>query len=58
MDFGNFHGLLFKSHFSFIMRKFQVGLVSFGASTCGIGKPGVYTKITAYLDWIEKNLKP
>ena len=36
---------------------YQVGLVSYGTSDCGIGKPGVYTKISGYLDWIDKNLE-
>jgi secreted trypsin-like serine protease len=37
---------------------YLVGVVSFGTKECAIGKPAVYTKITAYLSWIEKNLKP
>ena len=58
---------------------FQVGVVSFGTKTCGIGIPGrsqnfistneqtlnfffmstgVYTKVAAFIPWIEKNLKP
>ena len=58
---------------------FQVGVVSFGTKTCGIGVPGrsqnfisnneqtlnfffmstgVYTKVAAFIPWIEKNLKP
>lgn len=33
------------------------GLVSFGFSYCGeIGKPGVYTKVFAYMDWIRENI--
>lgn len=34
--------------------KFQIGLVSFGTSQCGIGYPGVYTKIVEYLGWIQE----
>ena len=35
-----------------------VGLVSFGAPTCGLkGVPGVYTKIRPYIDWILNNVK-
>ena len=37
---------------------YQVGITSFGTSTCGLGHPGVYTKVTAYLPWIERNLEP
>ena len=35
----------------------QVGLVSYGTDTCGIGIPGVYTKIEGYLDWIENHMQ-
>ena len=37
---------------------FQIGIVSFGTSVCGVGLPGVYTKVSAFLPWIEKNMKP
>jgi len=36
----------------------QVGLVSFGTAACGIGIPGIYTRVTNYLDWIDSHLKP
>ena len=36
---------------------YQIGLVSFGTDTCGVGIPGVYTKVTKFLPWIAKNLK-
>ncbi|KAI8423575.1 hypothetical protein MSG28_012666, partial [Choristoneura fumiferana] len=33
------------------------GIVSFGFQPCGtIGKPGVYTKVFAYMDWIRENI--
>ena len=37
---------------------FQIGIVSFGAKKCGkINKPGVYTRIDTFLDWIKRNLE-
>ena len=37
---------------------YQIGIVSFGLKLCGSGVPGVYTRVTNYIPWIEKNLKP
>ena len=37
---------------------YEVGLVSYGTRRCGKGEPGVYTKITNYLPWIESKLQP
>ena len=37
---------------------YQIGIVSFGLGTkCQKGIPGFYTKVDAFLPWIEKNLK-
>ena len=36
----------------------QIGLVSFGSTRCGVGVPGVYTRIVHYLPWIESHLRP
>lgn len=35
------------------------GIVSFGPTPCGKpGIPGVYTRVSAYTDWIVKNIRP
>lgn len=36
---------------------YQVGIVSFGTRYCGQGTPGVYTRVAAFLEWIESNMK-
>lgn len=37
-------------------RWIQIGIVSFGNKCGEPGTPGVYTRITGYLDWIEQNM--
>ena len=34
-----------------------MGIVSFGTRYCGQGTPGVYTRVAAFLEWIESNMK-
>ena len=37
---------------------FLWGIVSSGTRVCGSGKPGIYTRISHYGDWIKANLRP
>ena len=37
---------------------YQIGVVSVGPDECGGGSPGIYTRVTAFLDWIRSRLKP
>ena len=33
-----------------------VGVVSGGTKRCGIGAPGIFTRVTQYRQWIRNNL--
>ncbi|CAH1153664.1 unnamed protein product [Phaedon cochleariae] len=35
---------------------YQIGIVSYGFRCAESGWPGVYTRVTKFIDWIEKNL--
>lgn len=51
--------LQFVTQYNMEVRYVQYGIVSFGPNPCSTrGLPGVYTKITKYLDWILDNIKP
>lgn len=37
---------------------YLMGIVSYGSKACGIsGRPGVYTRVTSFVDWILKEIK-
>jgi len=35
---------------------FLLGVVSFGTKVCGRGKPGIYTRVEAFIPWILQNI--
>lgn len=38
---------------------YLAGVVSYGPQECGLaGWPGVYTRVSKYLDWIQQKLRP
>ena len=37
---------------------YQIGIISFGTKECATGIPAVYTRISAYLDWISEHMEP
>lgn len=39
-------------------RYYQIGIVSFGATKCGVDKPAVYTNVAAYMKWILDRMSP
>jgi secreted trypsin-like serine protease len=53
---GDSGGPLYKSETINSQSKFVVsGVVSWGAGCAQVGKPGVYTRVSSYLDWIKSN---
>ena len=38
-------------------RSFAVGIVSFGTRRCDSSLPGVYTRVSTFIDWIEKIMR-
>jgi len=35
---------------------FLLGVVSFGTRVCGRGKPGIFTRVEAFVPWILQNI--
>ena len=51
--FGDSGGPMFFDHP--ILGYIQIGIVSFGSAVCGV-KPGVFTRVSHYYDWIMSNI--
>ena len=41
----------------FTRRAFLVGLVSRGKECAGYNKPGIYTRISSYVKWVDNAIK-
>lgn len=35
---------------------YLIGIVSFGSKSCGSGRPGVYTRVSEFIPWIEEEM--
>jgi secreted trypsin-like serine protease len=57
---GDSGGPLMKEYYDGVKQFwFVVGVVSYGPRECGSeGVPGVYTKVSSYMDWIREKIKP
>jgi len=48
-------GLYIHKNFSLINRYTIEGIVSYGERCASLMKPGIYTRVSNYIDWIRKN---
>jgi secreted trypsin-like serine protease len=48
-------GLFIQKKFSNISRYTIEGIVSYGEQCASLMKPGIYTRISYYIDWIREN---
>lgn len=38
---------------------YMAGIVSYGPEDCGtVGVPGVYTRVSEFIDWIQSKIRP
>ncbi|XP_066258875.1 venom protease-like [Euwallacea similis] len=50
------HGIIENRNNQRLINFYQVGVVSYGFRCAEAGYPGVYTRVTSFLDWIGKNI--
>jgi secreted trypsin-like serine protease len=48
---GDSGGPIQLAHMNYVY--YVAGVVSFGDAKCGSGDPGVYTRVSKFIDWIE-----
>ncbi|XP_032590058.2 serine protease grass-like [Drosophila grimshawi] len=48
--------LFYPTVYNGVQRMVQFGIVSYGSSSCGDGKPGVYTNVASFIRWIADKL--
>ncbi|EDW04797.1 GH23917, partial [Drosophila grimshawi] len=48
--------LFYPTVYNGVQRMVQFGIVSYGSTSCGDGKPGVYTNVASFIRWIADKL--